>query len=30
METPTRTSGVVFNKLPENGTLEQKDVGVGT
>jgi len=30
MVSPTRTSGVIFNKLPEVGTLEQKDAGVGT
>jgi hypothetical protein len=30
MLSPTHTSGVVFNKLPEDGTLEQKDVGVWT
>jgi len=30
MVSPTRTSGFVFNKPPEDGTLEQKDVGVGT
>jgi len=30
MVSPTYTSGVVFNKFPEEGTLEQKGVGVGT
>jgi hypothetical protein len=30
MVSPTRTSGVVFNKLPEDGTLKHKGVIVGT
>jgi hypothetical protein len=30
MVSPTPTSGLVFNKFPEDGTLKQKDVGFGT